>query len=97
MLGVCCGAKGSPTSATASGIDRNLAHQRQVDHHAVVAQAQASYAVAAAMDGKEKPAISGEVDRSDDVARGPAAGDKRWAGIDRAVTDRPGFVVAVVI
>ena len=49
------------------GIDRDTAHPRQVDEHAVVAGREARHAVAAAPHGDDEVLFAGETERGDDV------------------------------
>ena len=87
---------GSGASGPRFGVQLDRAHRRQVDHEAVVVDAQARDAVAAAADGDREVALAGEPERGGHVGGARGAGDQRGPAVDRAVPDLAGLVVVVV-
>ena len=78
-------------------IDADALHRDEVDHQAVVADAEAGAVVPAAADGDEEAVLAGEVDGGDHVGDVRAAGDQRGLAVDHRVVDLAGGVVARVV
>src|SRR5438045_8589790 len=76
--------------------DLHPAHERQVDHQPVVADAEPGRVVASAAHGDRQPAVPTECDGGDDVGYVTALGDEPRVAGDHAVVDFP-FLVAVGI
>ena len=77
------------------GIDGDRLHQRQVDHHAVVADGVARDGVTAAPDRDAEVALAREADGLGNVVGAGAARDQRGPAVDRAVPDAARLVVAL--
>jgi len=75
------------------GIDRDLLHLREVDHHAAVRHGTTRDVVAAAPDRDVEPFPARDGERRSDVARRAAADDQRRPAVDEPVVDRAGAVV----
>jgi hypothetical protein len=78
-------------------IDSDSLHRREVDHEPAVAERVAADAVATGAHANQQITLAGEADRGDDVGDAGAPGDARWAAVDRAVPDRAGLVIALVV
>ena len=89
-------AAGIDPHGAARRIDAHALHQREVDHQAVVAAAEARAIVAAAPDGDEQALVAAEVHRGDDVGDVHAARDQARPLVDHAVVQRTGGVVVGV-
>ena len=79
------------------GIDLNVRHAGQVDHHRVVGGAEAGNAVAAPADGDVVPVLPCEVHGRDHVVGGRAAHDDARTPVDHRVEDLARVVVAGVV
>ena len=73
--------------APGRGVDADLPHLRQVDHHAAVAHRRAGDVVAAAADRDLESPLAGEADRRRHVRGVGAAHDDRRPAIDHRVPD----------
>ena len=86
----------SARAVRAFGVDLDVPHLGQVDHHGVVRDGEPADVVPAAPDGDLVPATTGEAHRRGHVGRGPAAHDQRRSAIDQPVVDSPGVVIAFI-
>jgi hypothetical protein len=96
-LGV--GAGGQPglgPGGTASAVDVQVGHGRQVEDDAAVAGAVAGQAVPAAAHGQLKAAVAGQADDLGDLGRGGGPDHRRGPAVPLAVEDLAGLVVAGV-
>jgi hypothetical protein len=88
--------QGAPFDAGSAGcrVDPHPVHRGEIDHQAVIDEAQSRAVVAAAADGHDEIVVTREVDRGDDVADGGALGDEGRVLVDHRVVDGAGVVVA---
>jgi hypothetical protein len=92
-----------PGAATADpdgaslGVDVDVAQQREVDHHAVVARAEPGAVVAAAADRHDEVVCAREAERPRDVVRARAARDQRRALVDHRVEEAARLLVVAVL
>lgn len=78
-------------------IDANRAHERQVDHQALVAHGVAGNVVAAAAHRHAHSVCACEADRGDDVRNAMASRDQAWPAIDHAIPDDAGRIIVAVV
>jgi hypothetical protein len=84
------------TCRSGPGIDPDILHLGQIDHHRVVRDRESTHVVAAAADRDLVPATTGEPHRCGHVGGRPAAHDQRRSAVDQPVVDSSGVVVAGV-
>ena len=78
----------------ALGVDGDVVHVGEADHHPVVGDRASGDVVPAAAHGHLESGAAGERERGDHVGGRAAADDHRRAAVDEAVVDGPGLVVA---
>ena len=79
------------------GIDGDVLHLGEVDHHAAVGDGAAGDVVSTAPDGHLEPAASGKCQGCDDVLGAPGADDQRRLAVDEAVVHGACRVIARMI
>jgi hypothetical protein len=89
-------AAGLDLRAPGGRVNRDVFHEREIDHEAVVADGIAGDVMTATPDGNEELLCAPKSHCLDDIGGRLAAGDESWFAIDHRVPDLADFVVAVI-